>query len=208
MAQGENLQQNDTYVSELAEALRSQVSLSAVPGLLKQVIKNDMWRRRIVRQTKKAIEYNRFADFVKDYPPDGLGSNMNVLMSLCRFHEDIEAVDLLSKVDAGKEGNPTGNNQYTSGTVDIINSSTRTDRPTGTSAAATMRRLSKDFPLIHERVLSGELSPNKAALEAGFRQPKFQLPADPIAAGRYMANRVDKDWMLEFYDAYTKAQGE
>lgn len=31
---------------------------------------------------------------------------------------------------------------------------------------------------------------------------------DPIAAGRYMANRVNKDWMLEFYDAYTKAQGE
>lgn len=204
-------------MSELAEALRSQVSLSAVPGLLKQVIKNDMWRRRIVRQTKKSIEYNRFADFVKDYPPDGLGSNMNVLMSLCRFHEDIEAVDLLAKVDAGKEGgnnNPNGlggKSGKTSDDIDTnnnINSVNKPTRPTGTSAAATMRRLSKDFPLIHERVLSGELSPNKAALEAGFRQPKFQLPSDPIAAGRYMANRVNEDWMLEFYDAYTKAQGE
>ena len=140
MAQGENLQQNDTYVSELAEALRSQVSLSAVPGLLKQVIKNDMWRRRIVRQTRQSKEYNRFADFVKDYPPDGLGSNMNVLMSLCRFHEDIEAVDLLSKVDAGKEGgnnNQLGINQYTEVTVDNINSDQRntSNRPTGTSAA-------------------------------------------------------------------------
>jgi hypothetical protein len=87
---------------------------------------------------------------------------MDVLMSLCRFHEDIEAVDLLAKVDAGKEGNPTGNNQYNSGTVNNVNSSTKTERPQGNSAAAAMRRLSKDFPLIHGRVLSGELSPNRA----------------------------------------------
>lgn len=194
-------------MSELAEALRSQVSLSAVPGLLKQVIKNDMWRKRIVRQTKKAIEYNRFADFVKDYPPDGLGSNMNVLMSLCRFHEDIEAVDLLSKVDAGKEGAPAGNSNASKTTVDNVNSCfVKNERPTGNSAAATMRRLSKDFPLIHERVLSGELSPNKAALEAGFRQPKLQLPTDATAAGRYLAGRVDNEWMMECYDAYMKAQ--
>ena len=30
-----------------------------------------------------------------------------------------------------------------------------------------MRRLSKDFPAIHQRVLAGELSPNEDALKAG-----------------------------------------
>jgi hypothetical protein len=84
---------------------------------------------------------------------------MNVLMSLCRFHEDIEAVDMLASVTGGA-GNPTGNNQHSGIDNNIINSTRETKQ--GTSAAYTMRRLSKDFPLIHERVLSGELSPNKA----------------------------------------------
>lgn len=211
------MQQNDTYVSALAEALSSQVSLSAVPGLLKRVIKNEMWRKRIVRQTKKEIEYKRFADFIKDYPPEGLGTNFNTLMSICRFENDIEAVDLLANIDAGKEGgnnNPNGIGGKSGKTcsdivtVDNINSDNKSERPTGTSSAATMRRLAKDFPTIHERVLTGELSPNKAALEAGFRQPKLQIPADPTAAGRYLAQRVDDAWMLELYDAYMKAQGK
>jgi hypothetical protein len=205
MAQGDNLQQNDTYVSALAEALSSQVSLSAVPGLLKQVIKNEMWRKRIVRQTKKEIEYKRFADFIKDYPPEGLGTNFNTLMSICRFENDIEAVDLLASVEPN-QGSRTDLLNIHNTIMDVEQG--KTEAKQGTSAAYTMRRLSKDFPAIHERVLSGELSPNKAALEAGFRQPKLQIPADPTAAGRYLAQRVDDAWMLELYDAYMKAQGK
>lgn len=112
-------------------------------------------------------------------------------------------------MDAGKEGgnnNPKGSNQYSEVTVNNVNSDLKSKRPMGNSAAATLRRLSKDFPTIHERVLSGELSPNKAALEAGFRQPKIQLPADAEAAGRYLASRVSNEWMIDCYDAYMKAQ--
>ncbi len=64
------------------------------------------------------------------------------------------------------------------------------ERPAGTSAAAAMRRLAKDVPAIHAQVIAGELSPNAAAIKAGFRQPKFQLPDEPVAAGRYLAQRV------------------
>jgi hypothetical protein len=95
---------------------------------------------------------------------------MNVLMSLCRFHEDIEAVDLLASVTGDKGGNnnpsglggKSGKTRDTIVNVDSINidNKPKSKRPTGTSAAASMRRLSKDYPLIHERVLSGELSPN------------------------------------------------
>ncbi len=100
---------------------------------------------------------------------------MNVLMSLCRFHEDIEAVDMLASVtgDRGGNNNPSGlggksgktdSNIVNHNIIMVDNENKETKQ--GTSAAYTMRRLSKDFPLIHERVLSGELSPNKAALEA------------------------------------------
>lgn len=162
-----------------------------------------MWRKRIVNQTKKPIEYKRFTDFVKDYPPEGLGTNMNALMSLCRFHNDIEAVDLLASV-TGTPGNPTGNNQHSGINNNIMDS--MPDTKQGTSAAYTMRRLAKDFPAIHARVLAGELTPNKAALEAGFRQPKLQLPEDPDAAGRYLAERVGNDWMIDMYEAYVKSK--
>ena len=111
---------------------------------------------------------------------------------------------MLASVTEGRSA-PKGN-KNASNTKDDNVMVCSDDAKQGNSAAYTMRRLSKDFPLIHERVLAGELSPNKAALEAGFRQPKIQLPADPAAAGRYLANRVDNKWMLACYDAYMKAQ--
>jgi hypothetical protein len=43
-------------------------------------------------------------------------------------------------------------------------------RPTGTSAAAALRRLERHRPDILNRVLAGELSPHAGMLEAGFRK--------------------------------------
>src|SRR5262245_36031428 len=45
--------------------------------------------------------------------------------------------------------------------------------PTGTSLKATLRRLRKDRPDIHARVLNGELSANAGMIEAGFRKKKI-----------------------------------
>src|SRR5262249_46542334 len=42
-------------------------------------------------------------------------------------------------------------------------------RPSGNSRAAFLRRLRKDRPDIHARVLAGELSPHAGMIEAGFR---------------------------------------
>ena len=43
-------------------------------------------------------------------------------------------------------------------------------RPAGNSRAAFLRRLRKDRPDIHGRVLAGELSPYAGMVEAGFRK--------------------------------------
>lgn len=48
----------------------------------------------------------------------------------------------------------------------------------GTSAAYTMWRLKRDSPELHARVLRGELSPNGAAIVAGFRTRRVYLPLD------------------------------
>ena len=54
-------------------------------------------------------------------------------------------------------------------------------------------------------MVAGELSPHAAAVEAGFRKRKFQLPDDPAAAGRYLAQRVDRAWFDALIDSYYKA---
>lgn len=59
---------------------------------------------------------------------------------------------------------PVGTNQHTEG-VDNIQGLA----PDGTSAEAALRRLRKDRPDPHERVLAGELSAHGAAVAAGFR---------------------------------------
>ena len=45
-------------------------------------------------------------------------------------------------------------------------------RPSGTSAAAALRRLERYRPDLLDRVLAGELSAHAAMVEAGFRRPR------------------------------------
>lgn len=37
---------------------------------------------------------------------------------------------------------------------------------------------------------------------------RFQLPTDPAAAGRYLAGRVDHEWLMECVDAFMKATSQ
>lgn len=74
----------------------------------------------------------------------------------------------------------------------------------GTSIDYTVRRLKKDNPELAEKVIKGELSANAAAIQAGFRPVRYSLPGDPIVAGRYLAERVDKEWFYAMVAEYEK----
>jgi hypothetical protein len=186
-------------VNTLVQALNEGASLANVPGLLKQVIRSEMWKRRLVKQTGEIVEYRRFAEFVEDNPPAGLHTTLSTLIKICKDYQDMEAVDMLAKVSVGRQGERTD-------LVDNINDVA--GRPAGTSAGYTMRRLAKDAPELHAQVIAGSLTPNQAAIEAGFRRSKFQMPEDASAAGRYLATRVDRAWLQAMIDAYDQAQEE
>ena len=62
--------------------------------------------------------------------------------------------------------------------VSITQNDRNISRPVGTTRAAALRRLRKDRPDIHARVLAGELSPHAGMIEAGFRNRQ------PPLAGR------------------------
>jgi hypothetical protein len=61
-------------------------------------------------------------------------------------------------------------------------------RPVGTSRAAILRRLRRDHPELHRLVLSGEVTPFRAACAAGFRRPpgkKSKRLVDPTEEGHH-----------------------
>jgi hypothetical protein len=60
-------------------------------------------------------------------------------------------------------------------------------RPWGNSAAAAIRRLRKDRPDIHERVLAGEITPHAGMIEAGFRKRRVRKKATPL-------DRLNRAW--------------
>lgn len=71
-------------------------------------------------------------------------------------------------------------------------------------------RIARDRPDILERMKAGEYrSVRSAAIDAGIIDPektkRYQLPTDPTKAGKYLAERVDAEWMLACYDAFMKA---
>ncbi len=81
----------------------------------------------------------------------GLGGT---LQRLCG--DDPEALDAIDRATAGRQGART----------DLVDNVHEATRPDGNSSTAAIRRLRKDRPDLHARVLTGELSPHKAMREA------------------------------------------
>lgn len=159
------LHANDTVVSMLQKGLSSaEHGLGAVPNAVKNVIRDDMWRERIVSATGQHVTFSSFAAFVTAAPLEGLGASLGQLRDICR--SDPEALDAIDRATAGRQGERT----------DLVDNIHEVQRPSGTGSAAALRRLRKDRPDLHARVLAGELSPNAAAIEAGFRAPTLTVP--------------------------------
>lgn len=106
--------------------------------------------------------------------------------------------DLMTKEEIGEMGkNNTRNDNHNDGLAQ------------GTSSEYLTARIARDHPAILEDMKQGKYrSVRAAAIDAGIVDPektrRFQLPTDPVAAGRYLAYRVDKDWLMECVDAYFK----
>ncbi len=68
-----------------------------------------------------------------------------------------------------------GTNQCTGGGDNVTSSR-------GNQASYTLARLKRDRPDLAEQVIAGNLSPNAAAVQAGFRHPMLQVRADDLQA--------------------------
>lgn len=172
---------NDTMVASLRSALRSgDTGLSNVPGLLKRVIKEDSWRHRLIERTGVIAEFDSFIQFVHEQPLEGLGSDIKTLERLC--FEDVEALTLLKDVTR-QQGHRT----------DLHNNVMEVKQVQGNSKSYTVHRLERERPDLYEQVLTGDITPNAAAIEAGFRSKTLTIPTDPERAARTIARHFSCD---------------
>lgn len=215
MEDGENLILRDTYVNSLARSLFNGSALANVPDLIKTIIENQMWKERVVSQTKRIVSFKSFREFVEASPPEGLKTSINLLIRICTDYDDMEAVSLISTEVGGNKGgnnNPCGiggwSHKLDENLVNVSNTNIdKIGKPVrGDTTDYAIRRLAKHCPDIHSKVLSGDMSLNAASVLAGFRSEKYQIPQDPVMAARYLAKRVDREWFVKFCEEYVIVQ--
>ncbi len=136
--------------------------------------------------------FSTYAEFCKAPVPYGLGHDPAMIDALVKERMSIQALNAIDQ----KTQRPIGTNQYTqTEDVDIVN--TQPARPDGNSRQYALRRLRNTKPELHKRMLVGELSPNAAMIEAGFRRKTLTIPTDATGAAHAILRHFDADAVAE-----------
>ena len=162
-------------------SVRDGKKIDNIPGLIEQLLAEDIWKTVYVEETERTITYEHFEDFVTTPPPEGLGTKIKVLERL--IGDDEVTLNLLDAAIQGKPGK-----KWDSRTVDEKNTvydiHSKKRRPAGTSRMAGLRRLRLHRPDLLELVLSKEMTVNQAMIKAGFRKKRIMVYAEvePVVA--------------------------
>jgi hypothetical protein len=165
-------------------------------GWLHQFITGRMWESGWYDELKGVLKAPTLFDFITRRIPDGIESDpvkiyaelygsaqlnpevakgLNAMVKQLSVEGfDVERAYKGDKLDAVTKVA----NQHTGIVGDNITYSS--DR--GTSETYTIARLKRSHPDLASKVVAGELSANAAAIQAGFRRPMMQVPADDYEA--------------------------
>lgn len=173
-------------VDSASHALRDgSYGLKEFPERLEKILRTSAWKRRVIPQNDEEVEFASFAVFVETPILKGLGSTVEQVQKLCVGRGVVEA--LLDAALQGKHGGDKSN-------VNNVNVA----RPQGNARQRVIRRLRQEGKGgLLDQVLSGELSANAAAIEAGFRRPMRSVPIDSPASAINALLRVFTRRQLE-----------
>lgn len=171
---------NAVLVEALGSSLRRTGNgLEAVPGLVKEVLREEAWRE-FVTPRGELVRHERFVDFVTTPPTKGLGASVDLLKRL--VDPDAEAASLLTEALQNERGGDRRSSDFKDNNVHLENEGAN---PQGNSRARALRKLRRDKPELHADVIAGRLSAHAAMVEAGFRPKTVSVPVsrpDSIAA--------------------------
>ena len=153
----------------------SEQNLAALPGLMRRIIEEEMWRDRQLSPSRRAT-FDTFREFIVSPPLDGWNEDPDKIESLLR--DDPEVLVMFREAMTGKHGGDHGN-QYTGGKSNNIRLA---KTAVGTRRDYTLIRLKNQHAELYERVVAGELSANAAAIEAGIRPKTVSVRLDNVAS--------------------------
>jgi hypothetical protein len=185
----DHLREAGTLVAHLQRALLDgSRDLALVPGLIRRIIADGMWRERTDPLSgRKYGPFRSFEEFVATPAEDGgLGSTIRQLAGLCR--DDVLAKDALDRAVQREVGRPP----------EILYNVQDYPAPAGNTESAALRRLRKDRSDLHARVLAGAMSAHAAMIDAGFRPRTFSVRADdPRSAARSLHKHMSAGYLAE-----------
>lgn len=185
------MRERGAIVSSAAQILaHGGIDLETLPGLIIRVVDEEMWRQRAIPQLSWRLspEFVSFEAFVTASPLNGLGTTVDTLKDLCRHRKEaLDAIDRATQRPHG--GDRTGK----------FNNIQLAPSPVGTSESAALRRLRKDRPDLHARVLlpagdPARLTAHGAMILAGFRPRTITVrPSDAPSMARTLRKHMDPE---------------
>lgn len=188
---------NGVVVEHLGTSVFEAGGLKYASHYLRELLETQAWRHFADHYSWYLFEYreDEFDKFARARTPAGLGlekEGVAALLRICHASkgEDAEvALQLMREllppvIEAGRAGPGRGKK-----TVDNINRFPKG----GTSEAYLLRRLKRDRPELAARVVSGELTPHRAAIEAGIRTRLAQCPATVEGFWRAIQKHLSKE---------------
>lgn len=136
-------------------------SLDNFPALLKKVIEERAWERRL--HNGRLIELVSLRELVTLKPLEGWGQNPAKIEAVIKDNAEVLAM--------WREEMKSGQGKRN----DLVDNINEVSTTKGTSKAYTVSRLKRESPELFEKVVAGELSANAAAIKAGWRKVKSPL---------------------------------
>lgn len=136
--------------------------LKQFPGLLKKIIDNEAWKRRINKG--KLIELNSLRELITEKPIRGWGEDPRKVEAVIKDDPECLAKFREAMKEQGKRN-------------DLLScDSQRSETAKGTgNKAYTCERLRRQAPELFEEVKAGRMSANAAAIKAGIRKKPAPL---------------------------------
>jgi hypothetical protein len=185
----DNLREAGVIVGHLNRALLDgSRDLETVPSLVERIIEDGMWEQWVDASGRRMPPSGRFRSFHEFVATaaarGGLGAKPETLYRLCP--------NLTDRLDKAF-GRKTRTDKITDNLY-IVQDSNDLEAPAGNSKRAALRRLRKDRPDLHAKVLAREISANWAMVEAKFRPRTITIPVTrPDAVARSLLKHMSAD---------------
>lgn len=138
-------------------------SLSNFPGLIKKIIKNEAWKRRLNKGN--VIELSSFRELITEKPIRGWGEDPEKIKAVIK--DDAEALRLFSAAMKLKAGRPIKESANNVSTIEDHSRNTKHGNSRAYSLDLVQRKCE---PEVIAKVMSGEMSPHAALVKAGIRK--------------------------------------